>query len=196
MRIKITLITILLCLVCLSGCTESDDQQLPSSEVSPSETEIKAIFELSTMKCYYNNVAKFHEEDAEGILFWKKDKHFWVEYSGIVTLGIDVSKVTMNINENTITIDIPKAEILGSKIDETSLANESYLYADNSAKVKVEDEIFVLGKAQSEMLEIAENNTILLNSAQQRAQKLIEDYVKNFGKLNGVEYTLYWNYIK
>ena len=195
MRIKNTLITILLCLVCLSGCIR-DPQQLPSSEVKPSETEIKAIFELSTMKCYYNNVAKFLEEDAEGILFWKKDRHFWVEYSGIVTLGIDVSKVTMNINENTITIGIPKAEILGRKVDETSLTKKSFLYADNSAKGKVEYERFALGKAQSDMLEIAKNNTTLLNNAQQRAKKLIEDYVKNFGKLNGVEYTIHWKDIK
>lgn len=56
-------------------------------DMEPEVSRMKAICELAVMDCYYHNVAKFKEEDAEGFLFWQKDKQFWIEYSGVVTLG-------------------------------------------------------------------------------------------------------------
>ena len=56
------------------------------------------------MQCYYHNVAKYKEENASGFWLWAKDKHFWIEYSGVVTLGIDTSQVYMEIDGDTVTI--------------------------------------------------------------------------------------------
>ena len=50
------------------------EQELANME--PEVSQMKAICELAVMDCYYHNVAKFEEEDAEGFLFWKKDKKF------------------------------------------------------------------------------------------------------------------------
>lgn len=64
-------------------------------------TEMRAICELSTMDCYYHNVAKYFEKDAQRG-FWgigKKDKHFWVEYSGVVRMGIDASLVNIEVED-------------------------------------------------------------------------------------------------
>ncbi|MEI3228995.1 MAG: DUF4230 domain-containing protein [Lachnospiraceae bacterium] len=60
----------------------------PKQEIVPQASQMKAICELATMKCYYHNVAKYTREDAAGILWWKKDRRFWIEYDGIVTMGM------------------------------------------------------------------------------------------------------------
>ena len=56
-------------------------QQASGSEaqsvVEPKASQMKSICELATMECYYHNVAKYKEENAEGVLWWKKDKVFW-----------------------------------------------------------------------------------------------------------------------
>ncbi len=45
------------------------------------------------------------------------------------------------------------------------------------------------------MVLVASEDTALLASAQQRAQILIEEYIKNIGKALGKEYTIKWIYI-
>src|SRR5699024_7597829 len=91
----------------LSSCNQAT--QTPS-DIEPDVSQMRAICELSVMDCYYHNVAKFKEENAEGILWWQKDKQFWIEYSGIVTLGVDISSVDIQINDTQITIHLPEAE--------------------------------------------------------------------------------------
>ena len=80
-----------------------------------------------------------------GIWLWKKDRKFWIEYAGVVTVGIDASLVNM--------------------------------------------------EAQDNMRKEAEKDTVLLASAQQRAQKLLDDYVNNIGACTGKTYTIKWIYL-
>ena len=35
-----------------------------------------------------------------GIWLWKKDRKFWIEYAGVVTVGIDASLVNMEAQDN------------------------------------------------------------------------------------------------
>ena len=67
-------------------------QKAEPVNMEPKVSQMKSICELAVMECYYHNVAKFKEENVEGILWWQKDKHFWIEYSGVVKLGIGVSE--------------------------------------------------------------------------------------------------------
>ncbi len=182
---------VIVCILLLEGCGTTDNQK----QSKPKETDMKFIMDLSTMECYYNNIAKFHEDDASGMLFWKKDKDFWVEYNGIVTLGIDASKVKFDIHKNSINISIPNAEVLGCKVDEKSLTKNSFIYAEDSADIESKDEIKALTEAQDNMREVASKDTGLLASAQNRAQVLLEDYVSNITKLNDVEYEIKWIYL-
>ena len=96
--------------------------KVPNME--PEVSQMKAICELAVMDCYYHNVAKFKEEDAEGFLFWQKDKQFWIEYSGVVTLGVDVSQVTMEVEDTQVTITLPAAKVLSCKVDSSSLTKD------------------------------------------------------------------------
>lgn len=165
-------------------------------DVQPTTSQVRSICELSVMECYYHNVAKFDKKDAEGVLFWKKDKKFWVEYSGTVTVGVDASKVIMEISGSDVIITIPEAEVLGSTLDSSTLTKDSYIVAKESAAITAEDEIAALSAAQETMKEAAAEDKTLLAMAQQRAQQLLEDYVKNIGNAVGKSYSVKWKYLK
>lgn len=159
-------------------------------------SEMKAITELATLECYFHNVAKYTEEDAQVILLWKKDKHFWIEYSGIVKIGIDPSLLVIEVKEDTVTIKIPEAKVLDKKVDDATLTKDSFIVEKNSAKVTGEDEITAFKEAQDNMVIAASEDHTLMASAQQRAQKLLEEYVNNIGNAVGKEYSIEWVYLK
>jgi hypothetical protein len=174
------------------SCAKTKTQQ---KTIKLQVSQMKSICELATMECYYHNVAKYKEEDAEGILFWKKDKHFWIEYSGIVKVGIDVSLLTIKVEENSVAITIPEAKVLGEKVDEASLSDASFIVDNSSAALSGEDEIKAFSEAQTNMVLSASGDSALLASAQQRAQTLLEGYIKNIGDALGKEYSIEWIYL-
>ena len=123
---------------------------------------MKTICELSVMDCYYHNVAKFYDKDAEKFLFWTKDKEFWIEYSGIVRLGVDVDQVAVSVNGNTVTVTLPEAKVLGCKVDPDSLSEDSYIVADGSASITADDQTAAFAAAQKDMENSAAGDTVLL----------------------------------
>ena len=171
----------------------SEEQGLKNIE--PEVSQMKAICELAVMDCYYHNVAKFEEEDAEGFLFWQKDKHFWIEYSGVVTLGIDVSQVEVEVTDTQVTITMPPAEVQSCRVDSSSLTEDSFIVADGSASIDAEDEVAAFDAAQTALEDTASQDSVLLANAQQRAQSLLEDYIKNVGNMVGKEYSIQWIYL-
>ena len=184
---------VMITVVLSTSCGKTEAEQI---EVEPQVSQMKTICELATMDCYYHNVAKFEEEDADGILWWKKDKHFWIEYSGIVTIGIDVSQVSIEVAEGNVTITMPPAKVLECKVDETTLSEDSFIVEKDSAKVKAEDQTEAFAVAQSNMEKAAAEDLVLLANAQQRAQKLLEDYINNIGNSVGKQYEIEWVYLE
>lgn len=191
-KINIILLIIIIALL----FTSCNNVTAFKKDLKPQVNQMRSICELATMECYYHNVAKFDEKDAEVFLFWKKDKKFWIEYSGIVKIGIDASLVSLVVNESTVTVTIPEAKVIGYKVDDKSFTDKSFIFAQDSAKVTAEDQTKAFAKAQEHMVKTASSDTALLSSAQQRAQSLIEDYIKNIGQVIGKEYVIDWKYIK
>lgn len=189
------IISILLVFMLAFSCMACAKTTEPKQEIVPQASQMKAICELATMKCYYHNVAKYTREDAAGILWWKKDRRFWIEYDGIVTMGIDASLVDIEVDNDTVTITIPPAKVLGFEVDETTLNEDSYIVDTKSAKVKAEHQTEAFKQAQDHMKEEAEKDTLLLANAQQRAQKLLEDYVNNIGNCVEKTYNIKWIYL-
>ena len=192
MKKCVSLVLALLLALSLTACG-TDNSKAPDME--PEVSQMKAICELAVMDCYYHNVAKFKEEDAEGFLFWQKDKQFWIEYSGVVTLGVDVSQVTVEVKDTQVTITLPAAKVLSCKVDSSSLTKDSFIVADGSASISAEDEVIAFDAAQSKLQETAAGDTVLLANAQQRAQSLLEDYITDVGNVVGKEYTIQWIYL-
>ena len=185
----------MLSLTLLLGCVGCGAAEQKPPDIKPSMIQAKSICELAVMKCYYHNVAKYYEEDAEGFWLWKKDKHFWIEYSGSVDLGIDTSLVTLTVKDDIVTITIPEARVLDSQVESSSLTKDSFIVAQHSAAITAEDEQQAFSEAQSRMVDAAANNQALLSSAQDRAKSLLESYVKSIGDEIGKQYTIQWVYV-
>lgn len=192
MRKKIVsmVLAAVMCLTCIS-CGQKEQKMVEEPKVS----QVKAICELAVMDCYYHNVAKYFEEDASGIWLWKKDKKFWIEYSGVVRIGIDASQVQMEVKDKQVEITMPKAKVMNCTVDAATLNTDSFIVASDSAKVEAEDQTKAFREAQKNMEEEASGDSALLAAAQQRAQNLLEEYVKNVGSVTGTEYTITWKYI-
>lgn len=185
----LSLFAFVLVISCTS-CTQKTDDIL---NMEPKISHMNAICELAVMDCYYHNVAKFFEEDASGFLLWKKDKHFWVEYSGIVTLGIDISQVNIVIDDTDITITMPEATVLDyKKIDSKTLDKENFIVDKDSAPIEAADEIKAFKEAQEELKRIASQDKVLLQNAKQRAMSLLEEYINNISTAVGKQYTIHW----
>ena len=176
----------------LAACSDTEPAPV---DMEPQTSQMKAICELAVMDCYYHNVAKYELKDAEGFLWWTKDKNFWIEYSGVVTIGIDVSRVTVEVDGTKVTISIPAAEVLRYTVDSSSLTEDSYIVAKDSAAIEAEDEIEAFSVAQADLEATASQDTALLASAQQQAQQLLEDYITNIGKATGKSYSIEWIYL-
>lgn len=188
---KFVIVSLILLAALCSSCGNAKKQTIV---MEPQVSEMKSICELATMECYYHNVARYKEEDAEGILFWKKDKHFWIEYAGVVTIGIDASLIELEVRDEQVTITMPPARVLGCKVDENTLSEESFIIDKKSADIDAQDQTAAFQAAQNNMEKSASEDAALLSNAQKRAQKLLEDYVNNIGNIIGKQYKIKWIY--
>ena len=186
------LTAMLLCALTLLACAACGGEEAAPPEIEPQVSRMRSICELAVMECYYHNVAKYKEEDAESFLFWSRDKHFWIEYSGVVELGVDASLVSMELQEDTVTITLPEAKVLSCTVDSSSLTEDSFIVDKASAKITAEDETAAFAQAQAQMEAAAAEDRVLLTSARERAQTLLEAYVRNIGQAVGREYTVRW----
>lgn len=188
------ILVLFLSMVMTISCIACGQQEI---NVEPKVSQMKAICELAVMECYYHNVAKYFEENAvKGFLgIGNKDKHFWIEYSGVVQLGIDVSLVSIEVSETQITITLPEAKVLGCKVDSASLSKDSFIVDKDSTDIEAADEIKAFEEAQSRLAETASSDKALLASAQQRLQALLEDYILNIGNAVGKQYSIKWIYV-
>ena len=161
-------------------------------------TQMQTICELATLKCYYHNVAKSEKSAGTGI--WhlgEKDRQFWIEYTGTVKLGIDMSKVQMKVDRTNVTVTIPEAEVQQGDVDDDSYNSDSYIFSEdgiNKNEITAEDATGAVENARNEMIKTAEKNTALLVNAQERAKKMIENYIMQLGETTGTEYQITWKY--
>ena len=176
----------------LSGCSGRPK----SIAEEPDIMQIRSICNLATLECYYHNVAKSIKEAGSGISHWgEKDRKFWIEYTGSAKIGIDMSKVSMKIEGNNITVSMPNAKLLSIDIEE--LTQDFYIISDdgwNKNKITAEDQTAAINAAQAAMKKSVESNSALLLNAQNRAKNLIENYINKMGELSGVSYTIQWEY--
>ena len=189
-KIQMILVVALSCVMCFCGCGK-EKQTVDFSG-------IKSICELATLKCYYHNVAKSEKPAGTGIWhFGEKDRQFWIEYTGTVKLGIDMSKVQMKVNGTDVTVTIPEAEVQQVNVDDDSYNSDSYIFSEdgiNKNEITAEDATGAVENARNEMIKTAEENTALLVNAQERAKKMIENYIMQLGETTGTEYQITWKY--
>lgn len=193
--IKRLFIIVSLALV-LTSCKQEDSKKL---EKFPEEVRVKDIAELATYEAYYHNVAKAKKKKTDSITdILKKDRRFWIEYTGVVELGVDVRKISMKISGDDVEVAIPEAKILSRPNVETTSFNKNSIIEDKDRRIIFKNEITseditkVIKKAQDEMLITASNDQEVLDKAKDRAKLLISNYIKQIGKSTNKEYNIVW----
>ena len=193
---KIAILLSLVLIVCMiSGCSQKNSQTTNEPDI----TQIRSICNLATLECYYHNVAKSEKTAGSGLSYiGEVDRKFWIEYTGIAKIGIDMSKVDMKIEGDKVTVFMPNAKLLSIDISESDLNEGSYIASGdswfNKNKITAEDQTSAINNAQSKMAESVKNNSSLLLSAQSRAQELIENYIVQLGEISGIQYKIVWEY--
>ena len=190
---KRKLCLLLIISIFLVGCESKN-----KTDIKTQLTNTEFVDELITEKVYYHNVAEYDKDKETGIThLFDKDKKLWIEYTGIVDLGIDLTKVNVTFKGDDMHIFVPKATIFDYNI----LSNGSNTYKiynlenglfDNN-KLNTNDSEIALKTAQEEMKKGVYKNRQLLIRAQIRSKKLIERYLLMKNNLTKIEYNIIWD---
>ncbi len=185
----------ILLITVFSGCAS---KVTDISIKEPDILQVRNICNLATLDCYYHNVAKSVKTAPSGIThLGEKDRTFWIEYTGVARLGIDMSKVEMKIHGTDIELNMPKATVLSITIDKQTLGEDSYIASPdglNKNKITANDQTQAISTAQKDMEETVRENSSLLLSTQNRAKILIENYIHQLGEAAGIEYNIKWTF--
>ena len=157
---------------------------------------VTKICELSTLRCYYHNVAEL-KKDPDGIYkygwFQYGYKKLFMEYTGTIEVGIDVDQVEVHEpdEKNVVYVYVPDARITTVSADEESMS-KPISDTGKFTEITVEDQNKAFKDAQSNMQKEAEADASILNRAKSNAKKLIEQYIINVGEQIGEQYTVEW----
>lgn len=192
-NIVFLLIIIVICFLVANfhgfGSNETSDDNVDFSGINK-------ICELSTLRCYYHNVAEL-KKNPDGLFQygWFKYgyKKLWIEYTGIIEIGIDVDQVHVNgpDENNFIYVFVPNARIINVSADSNSMS-KPISDTGTFTEITTDDQNQAFSQAQKYMEKEANNDITILNSAKNNAKKLIEQYIINVGKQVGKEYKVKW----
>lgn len=192
---SVMIIAVLTISLCACGGDTQDEEKDLSKE--PDLSQVRSICELATLECYYHNVAKSTKTKEIGFShIGEKDRKFWIEYSGVAKIGIDMSKVNMELEGETITITMPEAKLISMEIPQFEVDN--YISTEdgwNKNKITAEDQTAAIENAQNQMKATVMSNSAMFIQAQERAKKLIENYVAQLSELSEQTYHIEWKYM-
>lgn len=187
------LIFIIILFVALSttGCGKKQNKEIKLDQ-------IKKINNLATLKTYYHNVAKIEKVKGKGIThLGETDRKYWIEYTGIVKLGIKTDKMDIKVDGNNVEILMPHATVLSmhhEDYDESSI----YMNKDsriNKNQISTSDINEAFKKADKDMKDKLNSNKELFKKAEASAEAIIENFIKNIGKEAGIDYNVNFKYI-
>lgn len=190
MKRKNIVILIVLLLLVIAGCGKKN------ADVKPSLSQVRNISDLATVKAYYHNVAKVEKKKGQGLThLFEVDRKYWIEYTGVVKIGIKMSSITIDEKDNVVTINMPRAEILSHHCENYN-DDSIYKNEDGFNENKIEDSEVneAIKKADEEMLEKVKSNQSLFNRAEDGAEKLIQNYIEQVGKISGKKYEVKFVY--
>ena len=181
MKKRYFLLLILSCLI-IFGCKKN-------TKLEPKTEEIIKICDMAVLECYYHTTAE--------IVKGKKEKKQWIDFDSTIKIGIDASKIKMTIDKTNINIKLPKAKLLG----EPDIMNDTMKFlTDQTGVIKTkftnDERSEALAKASEKVIEETQNNSQLMNNAETRAKKIIDNYIVQIGELTGVTYTINWEMLE
>lgn len=203
MKKILSIVIAILLISTVSGCTPSTNTT-SEQDIKSAENEVKAFEQLkqintecklATLECRYNNVAKSKKAKGKGFFhIGEKDREFWIEYKGVMYLGVDVNDVQISVDGTDVLVYIPDAEqVMFPDIDQNG---KSYVLSKdgfNQNKITAADQFKAIGEAQDNMKNLNESNKGLYIAAKNIAKKQISDYIDNVGANFGITYNIHWS---
>ncbi len=95
---------------------------------TPNLEEVIKLYNLQALTYHYNSICHIYEDDDEE----NGELLYHISYAGTVVLGIDMSQVTCDIDDENhiVHVYLPQVEIQSSHVDSSSI---EYIFADDSA---------------------------------------------------------------
>lgn len=167
--------------------TKEPEEQPPVINADIVTKQLLEVQELVTVEYRYTNMGVF--EDQKDFYGWSvplTKKSFIVSYDGIIKAGVDLSGLNVQVSGNTVSVTIPKAEIMSHEIVEDSV--EIFDEKDNIFNpIKIED-YAGFTQDQKGKIELKVQEDGLLDQAYQRAQSTIAHLLSNMPDMEN--YTL------
>lgn len=195
---KAVLPVVILILICAGviGVFVYYDQKKEEEDVRPEFSAVNQICELATLKCYYHDVAEYEKQPdgfLQNIFFKYGYKKFWIEYDGIIEIGIDAGSVQVKEPDEhgVVKIYVPEAKILNVDADLDSMErpiSDTGIFTEITANEQSE----AFSMAQAAMKSSAQNDVSMLKQAQDNAKELLKQYVLRVGEQMGQTYTIEW----
>lgn len=187
------LLLIIFSIFLITGCNKK------ASNIEPDLSQIRNISDLATVKAYYHNVAKVEKEKGSGIThIGEKNRKYWIEYTGVVKIGVKMSEITTEVKGNKVIVKMPKAVVLSHNYEDY---NDKSIYKNddsnfNSNKITNEEVNEAITKADNQMLVNVKANKGLFNQAEDNAKKLIKNYIEKISELSNTNYEVQFEIIE
>ena len=188
-------VLLVMIILLISGC-ENNKNELTTENIK----KLELTGNLVTYQAYYHNVIEYDKPVGAGIThLLEKERKLFAEYTGTIKLGINLSKVKIEMKKNSINVFIPKAKIIGEpNVNKDDFDANNFIESKdswiNSNPITADDSASAFDKAQKEMKEIAMNDEELLSQTQQRAKILIEEKIIQLSGLNRKDLNIMWEY--
>lgn len=194
MKKVIIVMTLIITALCLTGCGKGNIKDL-----SENIKKMELTGNLVTYKAYYHNVVEYEKEKGSGIThLFEKDRKMFIEYTGTIKLGINLTDVKIDVNDDEINVFVPMAKVIGEpNVDKNNFKEENFIESKegiNKNKITADDSAEVFNKAQKSIKENASKDKELLSLAQKRARVILEESIKEFSQIDEKKYTINWEY--
>ncbi|SEW34409.1 Protein of unknown function [Ruminococcaceae bacterium KH2T8] len=179
-----------------TACDEDDYDPFDLIE----EEQIQNICELVVMRSYYHTVTTATKTAGTGLSHaGEEDTEYWLEYTVYVDLGVDISAVSVRIEENTIIVTLPHSRILDgihvvpdSIEDVVAPPNRWYR---NDVEITAEDINEAINDTKDDIEEEVLMEDDLFDNADERVEALIRSYIDTLMQNSGTEYRVEFEYV-
>lgn len=184
------------CIVLVSFCVTACGNSTESLEESINNIKLES--NLVSYDALYHNVIEYEKKAGPGFThLFEKNRKMFVEYTGTIEMGIDLSKVKMTVVDNQVNVFVPKAEVIGEPDVDYSQFNEKCFIENkdgliNKNPITLDDSSNAFQKAQNNMKQFALSDKNILNQVQVRAQLILEEMIKNIVPIDESKYSINW----
>ena len=178
--ISITIVALILGAVCFLGGVLLAQRSHSGKTTVTSDTlfqQLRSVSQLTTVEYHYTNMGKFEKNaDLNGWTIPLTKASFILAYDGKITAGVRLDDVQIDVQDKTITITLPPAEILSHEVDEASI--EVYDESNNLFNPISISDYAAFSKHQKTVMEGKVVDGGLLEEARKKAGEVISQLLE------------------